>query len=136
MRAKILICALPAIILVISHLAEAQQLGKPPRLGYISGGSSHTGTNPAAFWQGLRELNYVEGKNILFEYGLAERKLDRLPVVAAQLVGLKPREGCDSARSCFIVSPAIGDLSPEKLLEDCGRIHLIHSGASICDADC
>jgi hypothetical protein len=48
----------------------------------------------------------------------------------------KPREGCDSARSCFIASPAIGDLSPEKLLEDCGRIHLIHSGASICDADC
>ena len=72
-----------------SYLAEAQQTGKVSRLGYLSGGSSHTGGNPNAFWQGLRELGYVEGKNILFEYGLAERKLDRLPVVAAQLVGLK-----------------------------------------------
>jgi putative ABC transport system substrate-binding protein len=78
------------LTLNLASFAEAQQqAAKVPRLGYLSGGSSHTGTNPNAFWQGLRELGYVEGKNIRFEYGLAERKLDRLPVVAAKLVGLK-----------------------------------------------
>src|SRR5262245_15311288 len=77
------------LLLATGTFAEAQQPTKVPRLGYLSGGSSHTGTNPNAFWQGLRELGYVEGKNIRFEYGLAERKLDGLPVVAAKLVGLK-----------------------------------------------
>ena len=81
--------ALGAVLLTFSLSVEAQQAAKVPRLGYLSGGSSHTGTNPNAFWQGLREVGYVEGKNIRFEYGLAERKLDRLPVVAAQIVGLK-----------------------------------------------
>jgi putative tryptophan/tyrosine transport system substrate-binding protein len=84
---------LPVIVFVlvatVAFARAQQQAAKVPRLGYLSGGSSHTGTNPNAFWQGLRELGYVEGKNILIEYGLAERKLDRLPVVAAQLVGLK-----------------------------------------------
>ena len=78
-----------AILFAIFSSAEAQQAAKVPRLGYLSGGSSHTGNNPNAFWQGLREFGYVEGKNILIEYGLAERKLDRLPIVAAKLVGLK-----------------------------------------------
>jgi putative tryptophan/tyrosine transport system substrate-binding protein len=82
--------SLATILLTTVSSAEAQQqAAKVPRLGYLSGGSSHTGTNPDAFWQGLREFGYVEGKNILIEYGLAERKLDRLPVVAAELVGLK-----------------------------------------------
>ena len=80
-----------ALLLALCASAEAQQQGaKVPRLGYLSGGSSRTGRpNPTAFWQGLREFGYVEGKNILIEYGLAGRKLDRLPVVAAELVGLK-----------------------------------------------
>jgi ABC-type uncharacterized transport system substrate-binding protein len=79
-----------AILFAIFCSAEAQQAAKVPRLGYLSGGSSRgEGPNPTAFWQGLREFGYVEGKNILIEYGLAERKLDRLPVVAAKLVGLK-----------------------------------------------
>jgi ABC-type uncharacterized transport system substrate-binding protein len=78
-----------ALLFALCASAEAQQAGKASRLGYLSGGSSRgEGTNPTAFWQGLHELGYVEGKNILFEYGLAERKLDRLPVVAAKLVGL------------------------------------------------
>src|SRR5262245_48929813 len=86
---KISCLVVGALLYALCVSAEAQQAAKVPRLGYLSGGSSHTGANPNAFWQGLREFGYVEGKNILFEYGLAERKLDRLPVVAAQLVGLK-----------------------------------------------
>ena len=77
------------LVATVAFARAQQQAAKVPRLGYLSGGSSHTGTNPNAFWQGLRELGYVEGKNILIEYGLAEGKLDRLPVVAAELIGLK-----------------------------------------------
>ena len=89
MKGKITVFALCAMLFALCPPVSAQQPTKVPRLGYLSGGSSHTGTNPNAFWQGLRELGYVEGKNIRFEYGLAERKLDGLPVVAAKLVGLK-----------------------------------------------
>lgn len=74
---KITFLALCVMLLALCTSAEAQQAGKIPWIGYLSGGSSHTGTNPNAFWQGLREFGYVEGKNIRFEYGLAERKLDQ-----------------------------------------------------------
>ena len=70
--------------------AEAQQPTKIPRIGYLGGASPST--NPArieAFRQGLRELGYVEGKNIVIEWRYAEGKLDRLPALAAELVRLK-----------------------------------------------
>jgi ABC-type uncharacterized transport system substrate-binding protein len=86
---KILFWLLAAFFLATVSLADAQQAAKVPRIGYLHGGSARRGINHNDFFQGLRELSYVEGKNILIEYGLAERKLDRLPVVAAELVGLK-----------------------------------------------
>src|SRR5215475_14213674 len=90
MKAKILVYALPALILATIHLAEAQQPKKIPRIGYL--GANPRSTSPAridAFRQGLRELGYTEGKNIIIEYRYAEGKLDRLPALAAELVGLK-----------------------------------------------
>jgi putative ABC transport system substrate-binding protein len=71
--------------------AEAQQpAAKVPRIGFL--GATSPSTNAArieAFRQGLRELGYVEGKNIVIEYRWAEGKTERLPDLAAELVRLK-----------------------------------------------
>jgi putative ABC transport system substrate-binding protein len=77
-------------LLAVAVIAEAQQPTKIPRIGYLSGSSPST--SPArrnAFRQGLRELGYVEGKNIAIEWRYAEGKFDRLPALAAELVRLK-----------------------------------------------
>ena len=90
MKAKILACALPVLILATIHLAEAQQPNKVPRIGILHGASaSSVAARTEAFRQGLRELGYVEGKNIVIEWRYAEGKADRLPGLAAELVGLK-----------------------------------------------
>jgi putative ABC transport system substrate-binding protein len=81
---------LSAMLSALSSSAEAQQSAKIPRIGYLN--ASSASTNPAriqAFRQGLRDLGYVEGKNIIIEYRAAEEKLDRLPGLAVELVRLK-----------------------------------------------
>jgi putative tryptophan/tyrosine transport system substrate-binding protein len=89
MKAKILVYSLPVLVLTIIHLAEAQQAKKVPRIGYLTAASASAMVPRAnAFRQGLRELGYVEGKNILIEYQYADGKLDRLPALAAELVRL------------------------------------------------
>src|SRR5262245_46018302 len=86
MKAKILVYALPALILTIIHLAEAQQAKKIPRIGYLTG----IGSAPnKAFLQGLYDLGYVEGKNILIGFRTAGGKSERRPELAAELVRLK-----------------------------------------------
>jgi putative tryptophan/tyrosine transport system substrate-binding protein len=71
------------------HAALAQQAGKTPRIGYLSPGSSTAElARDEAFRQGLRELGYIEGSNILIEYRFAEGKFERLPGLAAELVRL------------------------------------------------
>ena len=71
--------------------ARAQQSVKVPRIGYLSPGSSSPGpfARHDAFREGLRELGYVEGRNIAIEYRFADGKFDRLAELAAELVGLK-----------------------------------------------
>ena len=70
--------------------AEAQQSTKIPRIGYLMATSPSANVGRiAAFRQGLRELGYVEGKNIVIEWRYAEGKFDRLPALAAELVRLK-----------------------------------------------
>ena len=78
MKTKILIYILPAIILVISHVAEAQQ-AKIPRIGILSARSPGPLEIFAAFHQGLHNLGYVEGKNIIIEYRFGEEKYERRP---------------------------------------------------------
>ena len=67
--------------------AEAQQAAKFPRIGYLS--SNLAGSPYTVFRQGLRDLGYVEGGNVVIEIRDAEGKLERLPTLAAELVVLK-----------------------------------------------
>src|SRR5215813_4991727 len=77
-------------VLAAAVIAEAQQPKKIPRIGYLAATSlSANAVLIEAFRQGLRELGYAEGKNIVIEWRSAEGKLDRLPAFAAELVHLK-----------------------------------------------
>jgi putative ABC transport system substrate-binding protein len=81
---------LSSLLLAPCFPAQAQQPTKVPMVGYLSTTSHSTNaTRIEAFRQGLRELGYVEGKNIVIEYRFAEGKLDRLRELAADLVRLK-----------------------------------------------
>jgi putative ABC transport system substrate-binding protein len=69
--------------------AAAQQPGaKIPRIGYVSGGSANDPGTEAAFRQALRELGYIERKNILIEYRYQEGRAARGPMLVAELVKL------------------------------------------------
>ncbi len=71
-------------------VARAQQPTKVPRIGFLGAVSRSTvSARTEAFRQGLRELGYVEGKNIVIEYRYVEGKLDRVSELAAELVRLK-----------------------------------------------
>jgi putative ABC transport system substrate-binding protein len=88
---KILLLALCSLLLALGLLAQAQQAKKVPRIGYVSGtgDASDQGPYVEALRQGLRDLGYLEGKNIAIEYRGAEGKLDRVPNLVAELVQLK-----------------------------------------------
>ena len=78
------------MLLMLGAMAEAQQPGKIFRIGYLSSNSlAAMSTRTEGFRQGLRELGYEEGKNIVIEWRYAEGKLDRVPGLAAELVRLK-----------------------------------------------
>jgi ABC-type uncharacterized transport system substrate-binding protein len=89
MAITIVIWLLTTILLATVSVAEAQQPKKVPRIGYLSAASaSFQSFRTKAFGQGLRELGYVEEKNIVIEWPYAEGKHDRLPALAAELVRL------------------------------------------------
>jgi putative ABC transport system substrate-binding protein len=90
MTKSILFWLLATVFLTTALPAMAQQTTKIPRIGYLTAGSlSAQSARIKAFRQGLSELGYVEGKNIVIEWRSAERKLDRLPALAAELVRLR-----------------------------------------------
>jgi len=83
---------LPIIMVLVTGaaIAEAQQPTKIPSIGYLTTPLlSANAARVEAFRQGLRELGYVEGKNIVIEWRSAEGKLDRAPALAGELVRLK-----------------------------------------------
>ena len=90
MRKKVFGLALGTLLFALSVSAQAQQPTKVPRIGYLT--STSLSTNAArneAFRLGLRELGYVEGKNIVIEWRSAQGKPDQLAALAAELVRLK-----------------------------------------------
>src|SRR5215471_1461830 len=88
MKAKVLVYALPALILAIIHLAEAQQPKKVARIGYL--GSSRTGsTDFKLFSERLHDLGYIEGQNITIESRSFDGEVEHLPELAAELVRLQ-----------------------------------------------
>jgi ABC-type uncharacterized transport system substrate-binding protein len=90
MKNKITALTLCAVLFALCLPIEAQQPNTVPRIGYLTAASRST--IPArieAFRQGMRELGYVEDKNIVIEWRFGERKEDRLPALAAELVRLK-----------------------------------------------
>ena len=84
MKKKITVLTLSAMLFALCSAVEAQQPVKVPRIGYLFTGL----LPPKEFLQALRELGYVEGRNIAVEFRAAEGKEERLPVLAAELVSL------------------------------------------------
>jgi len=93
MKKNIFYIVLGALLLARSVCVEAQQpAAKVPRIGFLTTGSASDPLNALsrdAFRQGLRDLGYVEGKNINFEHRYAEGRAERLPELAEELVRLK-----------------------------------------------
>ena len=90
MNTKLIICLVAAALLSTGSFVEAQQARKVPRIGFLIPVSPSTlSARTEAFRQGLRDLGYVEGKNIVIEWRSAEGKADRLPALAAELVYVK-----------------------------------------------
>jgi putative ABC transport system substrate-binding protein len=81
---------LEVLFLQTFYLAYAQQPTKIARIGYLNPGDPISRVyRIEAFRQGLKELGYVEGKNIVIEYRFAEARSERLPELARDLVRLK-----------------------------------------------
>jgi putative tryptophan/tyrosine transport system substrate-binding protein len=91
MKKNIFCIALSAMLFALSFPVEAQQpTRKVPRIGFLTIGSASSVTSRYdAFRQGLRELGYVEGQNIVIEWRFAEGKREELPALANDLVRLK-----------------------------------------------
>ena len=90
MKNKITVLTLCAVLLALSVPAQAREPGKVARIGFLTGSSlSSQLARNEAFRQGLRELGYVEGKDILIEWRSYEGKRDRQRALADELVRLK-----------------------------------------------
>jgi putative ABC transport system substrate-binding protein len=92
------------VLLAVAVIAEAQQPAKVPRIGYVATTAPDTPNN-LAFRQGLRDLGYIDGKNILVEDRYAAGKADRIPSLVAELVQLKV---------AVIVSPTLAAIRAAK----------------------
>jgi hypothetical protein len=88
MRVKLVTLILANVILASSHLAEAQKPTQLPRIGFIASAGPEAAPNVEPFRRGLRELGYIEGKNILIEYRY-RRIPDQTPSLVVELVQLK-----------------------------------------------
>jgi putative ABC transport system substrate-binding protein len=104
-KAGVLSILFVVVLLAVAVIAEAQQ-PKVPRIAFLAGGSrSGDSLLIETFWQRMKELGYIEGKNIVVEYRFAEGALERLPNFAAELVRLNVD---------IIVAPGSGAVAAKK----------------------
>ena len=94
MVTRIIVVLLVSLVHSSLGLAQAQQPKKVARVGYLSLGfppppSAPRHRNIEAFYQGLREVGYIEGKNLIIEYRYAEGNSKRFPEPTADLVSSK-----------------------------------------------
>ena len=92
MKKTITVLTLCAMLFALSYFASAQQPTKVTRIGYLSPNdptSDSSRSEPIRL--ALRQLGYIEGQNIAFEYRYAEGKVDRFPELAAELVRILRR---------------------------------------------
>jgi putative tryptophan/tyrosine transport system substrate-binding protein len=90
MNRKITVLALCAMLFALCSSASAQQTGKVLRIGFLDNSTAAGSAGLLeVFWQEMRKLGWIEGKNITIEYRFAEQKSERLPELAAELVRLK-----------------------------------------------
>ena len=87
MKRKITVLTLCAMLLALGVSAQAQQSTKVRRIGVLRA-DSPPNLSAETFQQAMRDLGYIEGKNIFIEYRYAEGKVDRLPALAEELVRL------------------------------------------------
>src|SRR5215813_4074406 len=95
MKKRITVITLCAMLFSLSGYAEAQQPKSVPKIGFLSrdlhpaDSRAPAPRNLEAFRQGLRELGYVEGKNIVIEYRYSDGRNERMPALAEELIRLK-----------------------------------------------
>jgi putative ABC transport system substrate-binding protein len=129
--AKVLSIPFAVVLLAVAVIAEAQQLGKVHRIAFLAGGSrSADSLLLETFWQRMKELGYIEGKNIAAEYRFAEGAPERLPSFAAELVRLNvdiivaPGSGARAAKKATDTIPIVityGDPIGERLVASLAR---------------
>ncbi len=84
MNHKIVFLTVSALLFAFCVSVEAQQPAKIPRIGYLTtAGQPGMAPRTEAFRQGLRDLGYVEGKNIVVEWRFADGNADQLPGLVA-----------------------------------------------------
>src|SRR5712692_2333240 len=106
MNKKVSCFGVCALLLALCVTAEAQQAAKIPRIAFLAGGSrSADSLLIETFWQRMKEIGYIEGKNITAEYRFAEGVPERLPNLAADLSRLNVD---------IIVAPGSGAVAAKK----------------------
>jgi len=118
MKKTITLVTLCALLFALCFSAQAQQPTKIPRIGYLGATLARIG----AFRQGLRELGYVEGKNIVIEWRDSEGRGDRVPALAAELVRLKVdvivtsgSTGTRAAKDATVTIPIVMTQDPDPI---------------------
>ena len=122
-RAAVPSILVAVVLLAVAVIAEAQQPARVPRIGYLTNAPlSVISINRDVFRQGLRELGYIEGKNIIFEWRSGEQSRERQRAMAAELVRLKVD---------VIVAGGSGDIRAAKEATSTIPIVMVNSGDAV-----